>query len=93
MGVYDFPAAVDFVLNKTGQPNVDVVGYSLGGTTALVGLSEKPAYNHKVHKLVLMAPMARMASYGFPFNMLNSYKFFYKLPIKVMKQEVRFMGS
>ncbi|XP_015364414.1 PREDICTED: lipase 3-like [Diuraphis noxia] len=66
MGVYDFPAVVDFVLNKTGRAKLDIVGYSLGATIALVGLSEKPSYNSKIDKLVLMAPTTRMISYGFP---------------------------
>lgn len=66
MGAYDFTAVVDFVLNKTGQPKVSIVGYSLGATIALVGLIEIPTYNDKVDKLVLMAPTSRMTSYGFP---------------------------
>lgn len=71
IGIYDFTAVVDFILNKTGHPKVDIVGYSLGSTIALVGLAEKPEYNDKVNKLVLMAPTARMTSYGFPITVFD----------------------
>lgn len=81
MGVNDFPAAVDFVLNKTGRAKLDVVGYSLGGTVSLIALSEKPGYNAKVNKLVLMAPVARMAAYGYPLIALSQNSYFIKVHI------------
>jgi len=81
MGIYDFPAAVDFVLNKTGRPKLDVIGYSLGATIALVGLSEKPSYNNKVDKLVLMAPTTRMTSYGFPISAFHRGSLLFKVTI------------
>ncbi|XP_027844376.2 gastric triacylglycerol lipase-like [Aphis gossypii] len=82
MGIYDFPTAVDFVLNKTGRPKLDVIGYSLGATIALVGLSEKPAYNNKVDKLVLMAPTTRMTSYGFPISAFHRGSLLFKYSMK-----------
>ncbi|XP_026805905.1 gastric triacylglycerol lipase-like [Rhopalosiphum maidis] len=82
MGIYDFPAAVDFVLNKTGRPKLDVVGYSLGATIALVGLSEKPAYNNKVDKLVLMAPTTIMISHRFPISAFHRGSLLFKYSMK-----------
>lgn len=65
-------AAIDFILKKTGHSKLDVVGYSLGTTIALIGLSEKPEYNSKINKLVLMAPTSRLKSSGVPINIFRS---------------------
>jgi len=81
MGVYDLPAVIDFVLTKTGRSKIDVVGYSLGATVALVGLSENTVYNNKVDKLVLMAPVTRMVSYGFPVTAFYRSFSLFKVPI------------
>jgi len=83
MGVYDFPAVVDFVLNKTGRAKLDIVGYSLGATIALVGLSEKPSYNSKIDKLVLMAPTTRMISYGFPVSAFYRGSLLFKVTMQI----------
>lgn len=77
--MYDFTTAVDFVLNKTGAAKVDVVGYSLGASALLAGLSAKPEYNKKVGKLVLMAPTSRMTGYGLPLIAFHRLKFFFKV--------------
>jgi len=84
IGIYDFPAVVDFILNKTGRAKLDIVGYSLGATIALVGLSEKPSYNSKIDKLVLMAPTTRMMSYGFPVSALYRGSLLFKVTIKTI---------
>jgi len=84
MGIYDFPAVVDFVLNKTGRAKLDIVGYSLGATIALVGLSEMPSYNSKIDKLVLMAPTTRMISYGFPVSAFYRGSMLFKVTINMI---------
>lgn len=73
MGVYDMTTAIDFILNYTGYSKLDVVGYSLGTTIALTGLSEKPEYNLKINKLVLMAPTSRLTSTGLPINIFKLF--------------------
>lgn len=73
MGVIDMPTVIDFVLNNTGYSKLDIVGYSLGGTIALVGLSDRPEYNDKVNKLVLMAPAVRLQSTGVPVNLFRLF--------------------
>lgn len=65
--------AIDFILKETGYSKLDIVGYSLGTTIALVGLSEKPEYNSKVNKLVLMAPTSRLKSSGVPLNIIKHF--------------------
>jgi len=89
MGIYDFPAVVDFVLNKTGRAKLDIVGYSLGATIALVGLSEKPAYNSKIDKLVLMAPTTRMISYGLPVSAFYRGSMFFKVTINMIIDNIK----
>lgn len=79
MGVFDFPTVVDFILNKTGHAKIDVMGYSLGATIALVGLSEKPSYNGKIDKLIMMAPTTRMVSYGLPVSLVYRLRMLFKV--------------
>lgn len=83
MGIYDFPAVIEFVTNKTGYSKVDVVGYSLGATIALVGLSEIPEYNENVNKLVLVAPVTRFKSFGFIVSFINQISFLFKVSIQI----------
>lgn len=72
MGEYDLTAAIDFILKKTGHLKMDVVSYSMGGVITLVGLSDKPEYNLKINKLVLMAPASRVGSPGALINIIRS---------------------
>jgi len=73
MGVYDMTASIDFILNTTGYSKLDVVGYSLGTTISLACLSDRPEYNSKINKLVLMAPTSRLKSSGTPLNIVKQY--------------------
>ncbi|XP_050522001.1 lipase 3-like isoform X2 [Daktulosphaira vitifoliae] len=61
LGVYDFPAVVDFVLNHTKYSKVDVVDISLGTGILLIGLSERPEYNAKIRNNIMIAPAVRNA--------------------------------
>jgi len=56
MGVYDLPAVINFILKKTEYSKLDIVGYSLGASITFACLSDKPEYNAKINKLVLIAP-------------------------------------
>ncbi|XP_050424325.1 gastric triacylglycerol lipase-like [Adelges cooleyi] len=64
--IYDLTAAIDYVLNITEHDKVDLTGYSLGGTIALIALSERPEYQSKVNKLVMVGPTSRMKYYNAP---------------------------
>ena len=57
-GTKDFPASIDYVLNKTGFSSVHYIGYSMGTAQYLVLLSELPEYNSKIKSGHLMAPVA-----------------------------------
>lgn len=64
---------IDFILVKTGYSKLDVLGYSLGTTIALAGLSDRPEYNSKINKLILMAPTSRLKSSGLPINIFRLF--------------------
>lgn len=63
MGIYDTTAGIDFILNKTGHTTLHMGGYSFGATICLIALAERPKYNDKIDKLVLITPTARMKYY------------------------------
>lgn len=51
---------IDYVLNKTGQPNLFYVGHSQGSTAFFVMCSERPEYNKKIKMMHALAPVAYM---------------------------------
>ena len=55
---FDYPATIDYILEKTGQSQVYFVGYSMGTTQYLVLLSELPHYNEKIKAGFLLGPTA-----------------------------------
>lgn len=79
MGTYDMTTAIDFILKTTGYSKLDVVGYSLGTTISLVCLSDRPEYNSKVNKLVLVAPTSRLKSSGMPLSILRQFASYLKI--------------
>jgi len=48
MGIYDFAATIDFVLQKTNNNKTSAVGVSVGSGSLLALLSSKPEYNEKL---------------------------------------------
>lgn len=63
LGVYDTTAAIDLILNKTGYTKLHMGGFSFGATICLIALAERPEYNKKIDKLMLIVPTARMKYY------------------------------
>lgn len=55
VGVYDLKAMIDFILEQTNQTQLIYTGYSQGGTSIFVLLSEHPEYNEKIASIHLMA--------------------------------------
>ena len=66
MGLYDIPAFIDFILNKTEGKNVIVklaayVGHSEGTTQFFIGSSLMPDYYYeKVNLFVALAPVVKL---------------------------------
>lgn len=46
---------IDFILEQTNQTQLIYTGYSQGGTSIFVLLSERPEYNEKIASIHLMA--------------------------------------
>ena len=54
LALIDLPAQIDYILQKTSQKSLAVVGHSQGCTLPLMLLSAKPEYNEKVWLLMLL---------------------------------------
>ncbi|KAF4800916.1 Lipase member M [Turdus rufiventris] len=57
MAMYDLPAAIDFVLQKTGQKQLHYVGYSQGCSIAFIAFSSIPELAQKVKMFFALAPV------------------------------------
>lgn len=84
MGVYDTTAAIDYILNKTGYSTLHMGGYSFGATICLIALAERPEYNEKIDKLVLIVPTARMKYYDRRLIILKRFPFLFHVRIKTI---------
>ena len=60
----DYPAVVDYILEKTGFGKLNFVGYSMGTTQYLIFLSERPEYNDKIQVGYLLGPTAFFENTG-----------------------------
>lgn len=78
IGIYDLPATIDEVLNRTGAKRVSFSGHSQGATTIFVLLTERPEYNLKVKFFACMAPFTFMKNIGFPINAVLELIHLYK---------------
>lgn len=62
VGVYDLPACIDFILEKSEQKKLHYIGHSQGTTAFFVMLSEKPEYNDKIDFMHALAPVAYLTN-------------------------------
>lgn len=54
----DLPAMLDYVSAVTGQASVHYIGHSMGTTTLLALLADRPEYNRRIRAAFLLAPVA-----------------------------------
>jgi len=52
MGIYDIPAAIDYILEETNATKINYVGHSMGTTMFFVMGSERPEYMDKITYMV-----------------------------------------
>lgn len=57
IGVYDLPAAIDHILEKTKNKKLHYIGHSQGTTAFFVMASELPEYNKKIILASALAPV------------------------------------
>lgn len=75
MGLYDTPANIDFILEKTGQKQLTYMGHSQGTSQMFAGATLKPEYyKEKVNLFVALAPIAFMSNTtAKPFKWASKY--------------------
>lgn len=59
---YDFPSAINLVLEKTGQEKVALVGHSAGSSIALMALASEPEIANNISVAGLYAPAAELGN-------------------------------
>ncbi|NXI48200.1 LIPM Lipase, partial [Galbula dea] len=57
MAIYDLPAVIDFVLQKTGQKQIYYIGHSQGCTIAFIAFSSMPELAQKIKLFFALAPV------------------------------------
>lgn len=83
IGIYDLPAAIDFILNATNSEKLFHVGHSQGTTTFYVMASERPEYNDKIIAQFSYAPSAYVGHLSNPYLLQISK---YLVPLQVSAQ-------
>ncbi|XP_069183892.1 lipase 3 isoform X6 [Procambarus clarkii] len=58
MALYDAPAAIDYILDLTGQKSLYYVGFSMGTTVFWGMLNDRPQYAAKIRFMVALGPVA-----------------------------------
>ncbi|GBF95229.1 lipase [Raphidocelis subcapitata] len=67
LALIDLPSQIDFILGKTGQKSLTVVGHSQGCTLPLMLMSERPEYNQKINLLMMLGPVTFIHHIQAPF--------------------------
>lgn len=58
MGIHDIPSTIDYVINKTGYPQLHYIGHSQGTVVFWIMGSERPEYMKKIIAMQALAPVA-----------------------------------
>ncbi|XP_039294354.1 lipase 1 [Nilaparvata lugens] len=88
MGQKDITAMIDYILNKTGKPQLNYIGHSMGTTMFYVMASTMPSYNKKINTMISLAPIGRMTKWNFVLN--NStyiYQYTHDYTMKNIRQK------
>ncbi|KRZ56704.1 Gastric triacylglycerol lipase [Trichinella nativa] len=71
MAAYDFPATVDYILEKTEKETLRFVGYSQGALIGFAALSLLPDLRQKICCFVALAPAVTLAYFKSPLRHVN----------------------
>ena len=52
LGKYDIPSVINYILQKTGQSKLSVVGHSLGCAMFFIAMIQHPELNDKMEVMV-----------------------------------------
>ncbi|XP_026810356.1 gastric triacylglycerol lipase-like [Rhopalosiphum maidis] len=58
MGIYDLPATIDYILERTNRSQLYYIGHSMGSCMFFVMCSVRPEYNYKIRAQISLAPVA-----------------------------------
>uniref|UniRef100_A0A182N6M1 Lipase 3 n=1 Tax=Anopheles dirus TaxID=7168 RepID=A0A182N6M1_9DIPT len=56
MGYYDLPAAIDYILRRTGARQLNYIGHSQGTTVFFVMAASRPEYNERIAHMYALSP-------------------------------------
>lgn len=73
VGIYDIPAMLDYVLEKTSQNSLHFVGDSQGSTGFIVMLAERPEYNGKIRSSHHLSPVVFVDNIRTPFTLFAKF--------------------
>uniref|UniRef100_A0A8C2TQI9 Lipase n=1 Tax=Coturnix japonica TaxID=93934 RepID=A0A8C2TQI9_COTJA len=66
MAMYDLPATINYILQKTGQEQLYYVAYSQGTTTGFIAFSSIPELDHKIKMFFALAPITTSSNMKSP---------------------------
>lgn len=74
IAIYDLPASIDYILEKTNRTRLHYVGFSQGTTLFFILTTQRPDYNEKITSMIAMAPVVYMTHSEHTFlNILSKY--------------------
>uniref|UniRef100_A0A8C8BHD3 AB hydrolase-1 domain-containing protein n=1 Tax=Otus sunia TaxID=257818 RepID=A0A8C8BHD3_9STRI len=66
MAMYDLPAMINYILQKTGQEQLFYVAYSQGTTTGFIAFSSIPELDRKIKMFFALAPVTTSSNMKSP---------------------------
>uniref|UniRef100_A0A8B9DCS8 Lipase n=1 Tax=Anser cygnoides TaxID=8845 RepID=A0A8B9DCS8_ANSCY len=66
MAMYDLPATINYILQKTGQEQLYYVAYSQGTTTGFIAFSSIPELDRKIKMFFALAPITASSNMKSP---------------------------
>ncbi|XP_060520949.1 lipase 3-like [Cylas formicarius] len=82
----DLPAHIDYVLNRTSQSSLFLIGHSAGNTVIFAMAAELPEYNRKVKIAAAYAMTVILRGYDYPLMIFTASA------VKVLKGLYRILG-
>jgi len=86
MGVYDLPAKIDYILQRTRKQQLNYIGHSMGTTAFFVMTSERPEYNEKIRQMHALAPVSYMDDVRSPLKLLTLVMDEYKVSLLLLME-------
>jgi len=73
MAKYDLPAMINFILQKTGVPDLYYIGHSMGTLTAFVAFSQNKELGKKVKRFYALAPIMKVENIKGPISYVAKF--------------------